>query len=248
MDRTRSLSQSERPLTWLFAGDSITQGAVHTRGSRDYTQLFRERLWGLTRCEDVVINTAVAGWGVASLVPRVEERIVRFRPDVLFLMFGTNDAAAGPDGTPRFAQDYAAVIGECRSHGIENIVLQTTVPWLAVDPEHALEVHYLGEGATRAANIQALRMLMAHIPAYFEATRVAATELGVALVDHYSAWRAVGPLIAGLLNGGFHPNEYGHRFMAHTIFRACGMWDDASWTCRLFVPIEAPGLLGTTRA
>jgi len=235
----RPLWQSERPLTWLFAGDSITQGAVFTRGWRDYVGLFRERLWELGRTEDVVVNTAVAGWTVAKLAPRIEERILRFRPDRVFLMFGTNDAGAGPDGIARFAQDYAAVIGECRRQGIEDLVVQTAVPGLPVEAEHMVEAHY-------GAPADGLRTAMAHLPAYVEATRAAARELGVALVDHWSAWRALGPIVGGLLNAGFHPNEYGHRLIAHTIFHTCGMWDDASWTCRLFVPIDASAPAGAS--
>src|SRR2546421_6398893 len=92
------LLRENHPLTWLFAGDSITQGAVHTCGWRDYTQLFKERLGEVGRNEDVVINIAVGGWRVGALVARVEERILRFGPDVVFLMFGTNDAAGSVAG------------------------------------------------------------------------------------------------------------------------------------------------------
>ncbi len=76
MDRIRSLWQSDRPpldsardgpaaigrggpepvegpLTWVFAGDSITQGIVYTHGWRGYTELFKERLWELGRWEDL---------------------------------------------------------------------------------------------------------------------------------------------------------------------------------------------------
>lgn len=41
-----------------------------------------------------------------------------------------------------------------------------------------------------------------------------------------------------LLDEDFHPNEFGHRLIAHTLFKACGMWDEASWTCRLSVPVD----------
>ena len=35
---------------------------------------------------------------------------------------------------------------------------------------------------------------------------------------------------------GCHPNEYGHRVLAHAIFRAVGLWDPASRVCQYFVP------------
>ena len=43
------LISRKEPVRWLFAGDSITQGARHTRGHRDYTQLFKERVGELAR-------------------------------------------------------------------------------------------------------------------------------------------------------------------------------------------------------
>ena len=60
----------------------------------------------------------------------------------------------------------------------------------------------------------------------------------VPLVDHWEKWVEAGGCWGQLLDGGFHPNEFGHRLIAHTLFKACGMWDEASWTCRLSVPVD----------
>ena len=62
MDRVRAFINSPKPVKWLFYGDSITHGAYHTFGWRDYTQLFAERVRGeMGRNMDVVINTAISG-------------------------------------------------------------------------------------------------------------------------------------------------------------------------------------------
>ena len=37
MKDVKELLNEDRPVTWLSAGDSITHGAVHTLGWRDYT-------------------------------------------------------------------------------------------------------------------------------------------------------------------------------------------------------------------
>jgi hypothetical protein len=34
------------PVTWVFAGDSITQGCTHTHGGRSYDVHFAERVRG----------------------------------------------------------------------------------------------------------------------------------------------------------------------------------------------------------
>ena len=50
----------DEPLRWVFAGDSITHGALHTMGWRDYTELFSERLrHELKRPRDCVVKTGV---------------------------------------------------------------------------------------------------------------------------------------------------------------------------------------------
>jgi len=38
MLQARSFLGSDKPAVWLFVGDSITQGALHTFGLRDYTR------------------------------------------------------------------------------------------------------------------------------------------------------------------------------------------------------------------
>jgi len=233
-----SLLAERRPVTWLFAGDSITEGAVHTRGWRDYTQLFKERLIELKRNEDVVINTAVGGWFVQNLLPRVDERIVHFQPDAVFLMFGTNDAHSAEDGIERYARTYSQVVEQLRSAGIESICIQTTVPMAPIDPEETVAMSQVADEKTRRAKLAGLRLRLKWIPPYIDATRNMATKLEVPLIDHYRVWESVNGQRGPLLDGGFHPNEYGHRLIARTIFKQLGIWDDKSWTCRLFIPAD----------
>ena len=236
----REALESPAPVTWLFAGDSITQGAAHTRGWRDYTQLFRERLGELGRNEDLVLNTAVGGWSVAALEPRLDERILRHSPDVLFLMFGTNDAAGGADGLEAFALRYARILRLIGEAGVRRTIVQTTVPMMPVDPEEVIAMADWPDARTRQAKLSGLKQRLANIEAYVQKTREVAAACAVPLVDHWHAWVRTGGRRAQLLDGGFHPNEYGHRLIARALFRACAMWDDRSWTCRLFVPVDAP--------
>jgi len=79
---------------------------------------------------------------------------------------------------------------------------------------------------------------MRHLESYAKAAAETAESLGVPCIDHWTAFERSGGRLMKLLDGGFHPNEYGHRLIAHTIFRDCGIWDAASWTCKLFVPVD----------
>ena len=232
------LLDREGPVTWLFCGDSITQGARHTRGLRDYTQLFRERLGEMARNEDIVLNTAVGGWSLAALEPRLEERILRHRPNVVLLMFGTNDAAAGRGGLDAFTGRYDAILGRIRDAGITTTVVQTAVPVFPVDPQAAIAMSEWPDPEVRAGKLKGLTERVDSLERYVLRTREVAARCSAPLVDHWAAWTAVGGARGQLMDGGFHPNEYGHRLVAHTLFRSCGIWDDASWTCRLFVPVD----------
>ena len=229
IDLSSYLSRSE-PVTWLFIGDSITQGVTHTHGYRDFSQLFKERLCELDRKRDIVINTAVSGSSLRKFTPTLEYRALRFKPDVVFILFGTNDSVKGTEGLAEFTKLYHEMISRLKSAGAGLIVIQTTIPVMPLDP-----VRCEDEGMPLGNTLARLK----YVPAYVEATRKVAKEMKCPLIDHYKPWMKLTSGRGVLTEGEIHPNGYGHRFMAGTIFRACGIWDEkSSWTCRLFVPIS----------
>jgi acyl-CoA thioesterase I len=233
-----SFLKREEPVTWLFAGDSITQGARHTRGWRDYTQLFKERLGELTRNRDVVINTGVGGANIKLLKGSgLEDRVLRFNPDVVFIMFGTNDAVLGKKWLQSFIDDYVEVIHRLQAAKIGHIIMQTTIPMFPANVESVIESFNIKDKELKEAKLHGFRQREKYMVDYAEATGQTAERLKTDLIDHYKIWSD--PICHGqLMDGGFHPNEYGHRMIAHTIFKACEMWDDTRWTCRLFVPTD----------
>ena len=90
-------------MTWVFAGDSITHGCLHTHGARNFVEHCTEVLrWSAGRPTDVTINAGVSGWQVPNLLDDFEFRLRRFVPDVVVLMLGTNDATTGEAGVPAF--------------------------------------------------------------------------------------------------------------------------------------------------
>lgn len=215
MQRLHALFTREAPVTWLFAGDSITHGVLHTLGWRDYTELFRERVgWELGRPHDVVINTACSGYTTRGLLAEYDSRIGRFAPDVVFLMIGMNDCCEQRVPPAEFTAALHALAGRIQAAG-GLPVLQTTCPVIA------------GKAPGREE----------HLPAYMEAIRRATDSLQVPLIDHYADWEARSEQRRYyLMSDPFHPNECGHRALAHGLFREAGIWDDASYACRLFVP------------
>jgi lysophospholipase L1-like esterase len=81
-----------------------------------------------------------------------------------------------------------------------------------------------------------LQQRVAHLEQFSLALIAAANEWNVLSIDHYRTWIDLELNQTQLMDGGFHPNEYGHRQIARTIFESCDMWDSISWVCRLFIP------------
>lgn len=217
MERIRTLLSRSEPVVWLFAGDSVTAGGRHTSGGRSFSELFNERVRvELGRTRDVVVNTAVGGWQVTDVAGDFERSVARFAPDVVFLGLGLNDSRHETAGVPTFRANYAELcrritdLGALAVPQTANIGLPSGAPFLAP-----------------------------YLASYVAAVREVAAEQQLPLVDHYAVWSAAaesGTLAEQWMSEGCHPNEYGHRVMARTIFEAIGIADPASATGRLFIP------------
>jgi len=218
LDRIKALFKKPDPVTWLITGDSITHGALHTHGWRSYPEHFAERVrWELRRVRDVVINTGISGDTAPGLLKDIDHRVLRFRPTVVSIMMGMNDATAGPAGRERFVSAYNAVIDRVRAETGALILLHTPNP--------------ITPAATRRQDL----------PAYAARVREIARERSTALVDHDKAWRERGTPLNYLLNDGtIHPNHHGHALFAHTMCIALGIHDPNSPTGRLYIPPGSP--------
>ena len=213
------------PVTWVFLGDSITQGVRHTHGRRGYVEHFAERVRGeLGRRSDAVVNSGVSGTTTEDLLPEFHWRAGRFAPDVVFVMFGTNDQTAGPDGIRAFRYRLDQIVQRSRDVGAV-VVLQTPPP--------------VEEDAERSPELA---------ESYAEAVRRVGSDLGALVVDHAAAWRAAAArqgaaaAPAGWLDDAFHPSARGHHELALTLFAALGIADAASDVCGLVVDdsVSAP--------
>lgn len=206
-DRLRQIL-SGPPVTWLFLGDDITQAALHTRGRRGFVEHFAERVRGeLGRVGDAVINTGVSGSTAEDALPEFHWRVGRFAPDVVFAMFGTNDAADGLDAVRSFRYALDQLVQRSRDIGA-TVVLQTPPPVTgddSRDPE--VLVRYAAE------------------------VRDLARDLGVVLVDHHTRWSEA--CDDGWFDDPCHPGAVGHVELARTLFEAVGVADESSATYTL---------------
>lgn len=84
-----------RPFVWVFYGDSITHGAVHTHGWRSFVEIFQERVrTDMDIYYDSFINSGDSGQDSGHLLRdwQYECQVRRHRPTVVSLMIGMNDA------------------------------------------------------------------------------------------------------------------------------------------------------------
>jgi lysophospholipase L1-like esterase len=198
------------PAVWVFTGDSITHGALHTLGWRSYPEHFAERVrWELRRMRDVVVNTGISGDITDRLLADLQWRVLQFRPAVVSVMEGMNDCSRGPANRDKFRANLVAIIEKVRGAGGIPL-LNTTNTILG------------GRG---------------DLSAYNDVIRKVATDQKTVLVDHFAWWQKERPtpekLNAWIEDRTLHPNVYGHRAFAHRIFRELGIFDQNSPTCRL---------------
>jgi lysophospholipase L1-like esterase len=117
IEHVRARLAASPAAVWVYCGDSITAGALHTVGWRDYTQHVAEHVrcrrgWGL----NVIVNTAIARSTTREMLAQFDQRVRRFRPDVVVLMSGINDCA---DRHAMAAEEFRANLLELvrRPHG-----------------------------------------------------------------------------------------------------------------------------------
>lgn len=190
--RLRDLLMRWEPLTWVFTGDSITQGLVHTHGARCWVEHVHERIRGeLGRRLDVVVNTGVAGWTAPLVLEALDHLALRWRPDVVSVALGMNDAGAGAPGLADFGRDLRSIA--------ERII----------DADAVLVLHTPSLADPAVPGHEAL-------PDYAHVVRDVTDDMGAILVDHAGHWDrrfgAVRPL--EWLDDPFHPNARGHAQMA----------------------------------
>jgi acyl-CoA thioesterase-1 len=213
----KELLARKEPVTWVFTGDDITQGAVHTQSYRSYPEHFAERIrWELKRMRDLVINSGVSGEKADGLLADLDWRVLHLKPDVVSIMLGTNDSTLGPVGHALFKKNLTALVNKVMGAG--------AIPIL-----NTPGTVYLKNAETQG-----------DLAAYAEIVREVAKATKAVLVDHYAYWETTKPdqeaLLKWLDDQKLHPGPMGHRVLAKQLFTALEIFDEESPTCRLEVP------------
>lgn len=218
MERVKKFFASETPVRWLFNGDSITHGAKHTHGYRDYSELFAERVrHELGRTGDLVIKSAISGNTTRDLLNTFEHRVEAVKPHVVFYMIGMNDCNPAKEVSLTEYGMNLDLLGQ-KTEKIGAIpVFQTCNPLIA---------------ATASA-----QQVRATLPDYIQTLRNVAASRNWPLIDHWEFWmrQDVG-LIYSWMNDNIHPNAYGHLAFYRYLIETLGVDTPAGAQQRLYVP------------
>lgn len=218
MQRITNFLRTDTPVRWLFNGDSITHGAKHTYGHRDYTELFGERVrYLLARKDDLVIKSAISGNTTRHLLDTFEHRVAVLQPHVVFYMIGMNDCSPANQVSVEEYEQNIDLLGQ-KTEKIGAIpVFQTCNPIVSPGVDQQ----------PRAARLEE----------YLEALRQKAASRHWLLIDHYQFWKRQEPAVLfGWMNDAVHPNAYGHLAFYRYLNQCLGMVEPTSPHENLFVP------------
>lgn len=219
LGRISTILNSNTPATWVFTGDSITHGALHTNGWRSYPEHWTERVrWelGKPKNRDFVVDSGVSGATSAELTASFGERVTAFSPKVVSIMIGTNDVATSGLGPEAYRANLVSLVRSVRAlPGSPVPVLQAPNP---VDP---------AKWPSRA-----------ELGTYAQVMGEAAAQEKAVFVDHYNDWLTGngGQVPQSLLNDGLHPDQQGHHRMALKMIRDLQIFDSGSRVCSLSIP------------
>lgn len=208
----RSLIQCQHPVTWVFTGDNIVQGARYTNGARNCVEIFTERIRSeLQRAGDVVINTGISGDTAAGVLESLKRRVTRYDPEVVTISVGLNDAKQGPSGRDTFRREVREILELVRTAGAIPLVI---LPHPVYSP-----------GSTKRADL----------PQYVNILREEIVRDEVPCVDQWTDWKERWPdpfmTRARLADGRLQLGAAGHQHLAALLFRTLGIFDPASPAC-----------------
>lgn len=210
-----TLLKSKTPITWLFAGNSITQGAKHTHGSRTYSEIFFERVrYEMGRYRDIIINMGVSGNTSKNVLDDFDWRVAHSKPQVVFLMIGTNDAATDKAiSVEQYGENLKTLIQKIRALGAIPVLLSPTPILESHAPERANLKHYV---------IKMSEVVQKEQVIFVNQWEIWNGELKAKYKDQWSKL---------LLNDPLHPNGLGHKEMAISLFKALSIFDPKQPTC-----------------
>lgn len=204
--RSKAEDMSE-PLTWLFMGDSITHAAAHTHGYDGVAQIFEKYLKeDLGRTDDLVVNTAVSGATAERTIENIEQRMTKYKPDIVSIMLGTNDTI----NESLYNNNLKRIVEKIREVNPEALIIFRS-------PTPAKSGAYATKPAGESGSVAQMKKV--------------AQECGnILFIDQYTEWSKETAAYSYLFTSAYyygdnniHPGAAGQLRMAQQFIKECGL-------------------------
>ena len=195
----RDMLEDAAPRTWLFTGDTL--GFDARKSKRGWVEFFSDKIKvDLQRRLDVVLDTSVRDSLVSTLRRNVDWRILRFQPDVVFLMPGPRESIAGEAGMKRFEVDLRKLVERLEEEGtVVGLCTPPSVP--GPDDEYR------------------------DLAGYVRLIVQVASETDAILIDHWQNWSQLESPASLLDHKQQQPNFTGHQKLARHLLATIGIGD-----------------------
>jgi lysophospholipase L1-like esterase len=215
--RAATAAAANREITIVALGDSITRGARPARGGAPAVAVadtFGSLLEAGLKQASVnaqVINAGIGGNRTDQGVARLAADVLSLKPDVVTIMYGTNDSCYDDGKTvPRltveqYESNLCLLVEQSHAAGAK-VILMTPPPLTTKWPLGMKHPVYIEKGVNGP------------LGTYVEAIKRVGTSMNVPVIDHFAAWSALPAAeMNGLLPDGCHPNAAGHKLLAAAI-------------------------------
>lgn len=202
-------------------GDSVTMGCT-ALGEIEPSAVYHHRLKGMLEARHPqavfsMINSGIGGDNTGDAIARLDRDVLRYRPDLVLVAFGLNDASSEPGRLELFRDNLRRIVRDVLAAASDAILLTPSFMCSressAVAAEHR---GYLPHMLTTQNDGVLAR--------FAQAVRDVAAEQGVALADVYAAWEALAKrgvdTTAMLANGLNHPTGAAHEIAAEQVMAA----------------------------
>jgi lysophospholipase L1-like esterase len=182
MRKTLEKLQIQSPVTIVSVGDSNNVIAGHTKGHFNWFHHLQ-----LALCETYgdgfiyTINSAVCGNTVAKQLARMEQDILRFKPDLVIASFGINDQVMGISRLEEFKKSYREFVDRLRHESEAEILLRTPAPKVFGSGYGEALPSGARPGVAWAGENEEIEL-------YARAIVELGHELDCIVCDHFSAW------------------------------------------------------------
>ena len=203
-----------KAVTAAFLGDSVTQGCFECYfDDKGVQTVFDVKSAYPTRVKEIlnilypsvqinVINAGISGDNAVNGNGRFERDISPYKPDLVVVSFGLNDACRGKDKVKDYTAALESIFGKAKKLGAECIFVFQNIMNTQVSP------HLKEEREQDLAKFFAEVQNGGTIEVYYNAAKETAKKCGVKFCDVYSAWKKME--IGGVDTTDLLANHYNH--------------------------------------